>query len=138
MRTKRFLFVLARSLEGMAGQEWLDQVLTFAAFDQPVGVLFIGDGRRMLAAAGDGDALSGSRLIEVLSLYGLEGIWSAQASSTGLADPTLASGAGLIAIPESQVPALIARYDVVFGWNGAPDNATAGLGAQPPAGLGGT
>ncbi len=84
--TKRMLFVLAKPPhQGAYCQEMLDFILTAAAFDQEVTLLFLDDGvfqlkKNQQVTAGVKDT---SALFQALALYGVSAVYVEQESLAG-------------------------------------------------------
>lgn len=102
---------------GLQARESLDQVLTAAAFDQQVAVLFLDDGVMQLRA-GQAPPVSGPRslapIFGLLEVYGIVEVWAERESL----DEREMSVDGLVisvkALPRSAVPGLIAGFDLVI------------------------
>ena len=115
--SRRFLFILRRSPRaGIRPKEILDQVLTFAAFDQIVGMLFLDDGVYQLLAGQQavlGTAVL-SDLLGALPLYDVEPVWVEQESlrERGLTERDLAIPVRTVA--RAAVAELLAGQDVVM------------------------
>jgi tRNA 2-thiouridine synthesizing protein C len=114
---KNFLFVIRHSpYAGTAIRENLDMLMTVAAFDQPVRVLFLDDGVFALKAGQQPEVL-GLRpvapLLAALDIYGIEGLWVEDESlaqrglcAAGLVLPT-------ISICRAEVAGFVAEADIV-------------------------
>jgi tRNA 2-thiouridine synthesizing protein C len=76
---KRFLFVLRQApVGGFQASEFLDMVMTAAAFDQAVSLLFLDDGVLQLLRGQGPDALgrgSVAAIFPALDLYDVEALW---------------------------------------------------------------
>lgn len=114
-RGRRFLFLIRHPpLAGARMRETLDLILTVAAFDQWVTVLFLDDGVYQLAApraeSVEADPLWLS-MLKALELYDLQGILVEEDSlkARGLEVADLSLGAELI--PAHRVRALISEHD---------------------------
>lgn len=114
---KSFLFVLRRPPhEGIHVLESLDMLMTVAAFDQAVRVLFLDDGVFLLKSGQHPESLGLKPigpLFAALELYDVQGLWVEQESlaQRGLAADTLAVPAQ--PIRRADVAAFIALADVV-------------------------
>lgn len=92
---KNFLFVLRRSpYEGSAVREGLDMLMTVAAFDLPVRVLFLDDGVFLLKSGQCPEAFGVppvGPLLSALEIYGIEELWVEEESlaERGLAPESL-------------------------------------------------
>jgi tRNA 2-thiouridine synthesizing protein C len=114
---KRFLFILRRSPQsGWQVREILDQVLTAAAFDQLVSLLFVDDGVYQLKTGQCPDSAGLPAIapsFTALSLYDVEAVW---VECESLAERNLAEADLVIPvqpIARADIAALIARQDVV-------------------------
>lgn len=97
----------------------LDTALAAAAFDQPVALLFQGEGVLQLLPGQDSRAAGVRNLrkvIDSLPLYDIETLYvdAAAASAFGLQRDTLPAGA--LWLDAAGVRALLARYDHVLGF----------------------
>ncbi|MDD5036044.1 MAG: sulfurtransferase complex subunit TusC [Methylococcaceae bacterium] len=116
---KSFVFVIRRSPHaGVAARETLDMLMTVAAFDQTVRVLFLDDGVFQLKAGQRPQVLDFrpiAPMFEALEIYGIEELWveSESLSERGL-EPQ-----GLILpvhqIDRREVGRFIAAADIVVG-----------------------
>jgi tRNA 2-thiouridine synthesizing protein C len=83
---KKFLFILRRPpYEGSAARETLDMLMTIAAFDQPVRVLFLDDGVFLLKTGQcpEGLGLKPIQLwLAALQVYDVEELWVEEESLT--------------------------------------------------------
>lgn len=92
MEKKRVLFVLQHApLGGSLARAGIDTALAYAAFDQPVSVLFSGAGVLQLAPDADCQRLGRRdlrRIIESMPLYDIEAVFAdaAALSAYGLPD----------------------------------------------------
>jgi tRNA 2-thiouridine synthesizing protein C len=114
---KTFLFVLRRSPhEGSGIRESLDMLMTAAAFDQAVRLLFLDDGVFALKSGQQPECL-GLRpvgpLFAALELYDVEGLWveAESLAHRGLAPANLSRPTRSIA--RAEVAAFIAEADLV-------------------------
>ena len=113
----RWLFLLRHPPRtGLRAAETLDRLLTFAAFDQAVSLLFLDDGVYQLSA-GQQDAAGApvlSDLLGALAFYGVETVWveSESLAERGLALADLAIPVAPLA--RSAIAALIATHDRVL------------------------
>jgi tRNA 2-thiouridine synthesizing protein C len=116
---KRFLFVIRHApYAGTAVRETLDMMMTVAAFDQPVRVLFLDDGVFALKAGQRPEGLGlkpVAPLFAALEIYGVEGLWVEQESldlrglsAAELVVPTLS-------IRRAEVAGFVASADIVVG-----------------------
>jgi len=114
---KNFLFVMRRPPhEGTAVRESLDMLMTVAAFDQPVRVLFLDDGVFALKAGQRPDVLGlkpVEPLLAALDFYGVEGLWVEEESlvQRGLRPEGLALP--VRGIRRAEVAGFVAGADVV-------------------------
>jgi tRNA 2-thiouridine synthesizing protein C len=114
---KHFLFVIRHApYAGTAVRENLDMLMTVAAFDQPVRVLFLDDGVFALKAGQRPEALGlkpVAALFAALEVYGVEGLWVEQESldQRGLnaADLVLPT----FGIRRAEVAGFVASADIV-------------------------
>lgn len=116
---KRYLFALTQAPHcGNGVQEALDLILTTAAFDQTVGVLFVDDGVWQVAA---GQQASGQGLkdtaamFEALALYGVTDVFVEQESLTERGLDAGAPIIPLVSVGRSELPVLFNGYDVILG-----------------------
>jgi tRNA 2-thiouridine synthesizing protein C len=114
---KNFLFILRRPpYEGNAVRESLDMLMTVAAFDQPVRMLFLDDGVFLLKSGQNPEGL-GVRplepLLAALEVYGVEELWVEKESlhERGLALAQLILP--VQGICRADVAGLIAEADIV-------------------------
>jgi tRNA 2-thiouridine synthesizing protein C len=118
--TKRFLFICRRPPYGSSlAREALDVALAAAAFDQPVAMLFLGDGVLQLLPQQKADAIDQKPLdkqLGALPLYDIDQLYvdadALQARKLSLAD--LAQPAQPLSVAE--ITALMAVHDVVLGF----------------------
>lgn len=116
---KRFLFVLRRAPHtGVRVRETLDLVLTAAAFDQSVRLLFLDDGVYQLKSGQRPDAIGLPPVapwFEALELYDVEEVLVERESleERGLGDAQLVIPVRVIG--RSEIAALTAAQDVVMG-----------------------
>ena len=115
---KSFLFIMARPPFPMLhAQEMLDMILTAAAFDQTVRLLFIDRGTLLLrrdqkpAAIGAKDI---TRILDALAIYDVEDLYveSESLSINGLDPEDLCIATKLLR--RIEVGDLLARHDVVI------------------------
>ncbi len=118
MAMKKYLFVM-RQCPNISGrvQETLDQILTTAAFDQQVGVLFADDGVLQLKAAQHPQALAfkqTSAVFRALEIYDVRRLWieneSMQARGLGLDDLILPAEP----IARRDIGRLMAEHDIII------------------------
>ncbi len=114
---KNFLFVLRSSPhEGSAVRESLDMLMSAAAFDQPVRVLFLDDGVFLLKD-GQRPEILGLKpivpLFEALEIYDVEGLWAEEESlvERGLEASGLCFPVQILC--RAEVPGFIAAADIV-------------------------
>ena len=115
---KKYLFVMRQS-PNVSGrvQETLDQLLTTAAFDQQVGVLFADDGVLQLKAAQNPQSLAfkqTSSVFQALEIYDVRQLWVENESmrERGLGVDDLILPAEPIA--RRDVGRLIADYNIII------------------------
>lgn len=117
---KRFLLVCRRPPYGSSlAREALDVALAAAAFDQPVALLFLGDGVLQLLPAQAAEAIGQKALdkqLGALPLYDVNDIYAdAEAlQARQLDDAALALPVQRLTPPE--IAALFAAHDVVLGF----------------------
>jgi len=113
---KRVLVICRISAgNGTRAREALDIALAFGAFDQPVTLLFTGDGVCNLRAGQSGDATHGmERLLGALPDYGIQPLFAdAHAlAARGIQRAQMVPGCELIG--SDAIAALIAANDLVF------------------------
>jgi tRNA 2-thiouridine synthesizing protein C len=117
MHTARRVLVICRNSagEGPRAREALDIALAFGAFDQPVTLLFCGEGVRNLVAGQAGEAThSLERLLGALPDYGIEPLLvHAQAlAERGIREEHLVGNCQLLG--QDAVASLISDNDLVF------------------------
>lgn len=115
--TKKFLFIMGSApLSGLQVQETLDQILTTAAMDQAVSLLFLDDGVFQLVR--DQQPLRAGRkdialIYQALPIYDVEEFWveseSLQERGLAQADLTLT----LQPISRAELGGFVAGHDVV-------------------------
>ena len=118
MNARRFLFLLRRPPQGgLIDSELFDQMLTLAAFDQAITVLFVDDGvYRLTRDTGEPvPTMEPAGLLELLAFYDIESIWVEEESlvkrDMNLDDARLS----LRAMLREDVAGLLARHDVILG-----------------------
>jgi tRNA 2-thiouridine synthesizing protein C len=114
---KRFLFMLRRPPQaGFRVRETLDMVLTSAAFDQPVTLLFLDDGVYQLKRGQRPEAAGlppVAPLFDALALYDVQAVLVERES---LAERNLSENDLVIPVEligRADIPALIAARDIV-------------------------
>lgn len=114
---KRFLFILRRPPQaGCRVRETLDMVLTAAAFEQPVALLFLDDGVFQLKRGQRPEAAGlppVAPLFEALELYDVQSVLVERESleERGLAEADLTIP--VEPVGRAEVAALIAGHDIV-------------------------
>lgn len=118
MAMKEYLFVM-RHLPHVSShvQETLDQMLTTAAFDQTVSVLFVDDGVLQLKAGQNTQPMEGKNtaaIFQVLALYEINNLFAEaeSLSSRGMTVEELILPVQLI--PRAQVNGLLQRHAIVI------------------------
>jgi tRNA 2-thiouridine synthesizing protein C len=116
---RRLLFLVGRPpYGGIQAQESLDLILSAAAFDQHVAVLFLDDGVWQLLAdqrpPQPGPRQLGSQF-GLLETYGVEQVWAERESlaERGLTSAKLVLPVG--EVPRGELRDLIAEFDFVIG-----------------------
>lgn len=113
------LFVIRRPpFGGRPARESLEAILAFAAFDQPIAVLFMDDGVLHLLPNQDGSDIGHrpvSQLLSALPVYGVEKIYACQKSLSvhGIEPGELESATELVT--DSQLGDHIANYQHIIG-----------------------
>lgn len=118
LSVKKFLFILRRPPWGGAAlREGLDMILTTAAFDQSVRLLFMDDGVFLLKSTPHArqQRPPWASWVKALELYDLEAIWVEQESLEQRGLQSVGLLAGVQAIPRKDIPALLAQADIVMG-----------------------
>lgn len=101
----------------MIDSELFDQMLTLAAFDQAITVLFVDDGvYRLTRETGEPvPTMEPAGLLELLAFYDIESIWVEEESlvqrDMNLDDTRLS----VQTMPREAVAGLLARHDVILG-----------------------
>lgn len=116
--TQRFLFIIRTPPQGgLRVRETLDMVLTTAAFDQAVSVLYMDDGIYQLRQgqqAENGQSVIGE-MLEAFSLYGVENVWVERESLLSrrmtLSDLVIKTEI----VDRARLSALLQRFDLVLG-----------------------
>ena len=118
MNTRQFLFIFRRSPRGgVIDREMLDQMLTLAAFDQAITVLFVDEGVYRLTRDMDATAsiLKPSELLDLLAFYDIDSVW-VEEESLMQRDMSLDDACVSVRImPRETVAGLLARHDVILG-----------------------
>ncbi|WP_426993916.1 sulfurtransferase complex subunit TusC [Methylomonas sp. CM2] len=118
---KRYLFMLSQAPHcGNGVQEALDLILTTAAFDQTVGVLFVDDGVWQVVegqrASGLGLGLKDTAgMFEALAFYGVSDVFVEHESLIERGVEVFVSIIPLKPLGRRDLPALFSGYDVVVG-----------------------
>ena len=114
---KRFLFILQRPPHAsLHVQEMLDVILTTAAFEQNVSLLFLDQGIFLLKQDQRPEVLGRKNLapiLDALSVYDIDDLYIEQESLT---ERGVSAGQLLLPVqvlPRAEVGALIGSYDVV-------------------------
>ena len=114
---KQFLFVMRRPPhEGIGVRESLDLLMTVAAFDQPVRLLFLDDGVFQLKSGQNPECLGAKPIVPLFSaleVYGIEELWVEEESlaQRGLRPESLILPTR--GIKRGAVAGLVASADVV-------------------------
>lgn len=114
---KNFLFVLRRPpFEGVGVRESLDMLMTVAAFDQPVRVLFLDDGVFLLQSGQRPEVLGlkpVAPLLRALEVYDVQDLWVEEESLAwrGLCRESLILPTQ--AIRRAEIAGFIAAADIV-------------------------
>ena len=114
---KHYLFIIRRSpYQSAQAGEKLDQILTAAAFDQSVSLLFIDDGVWQLKAQRSAqvtDVKALDAMLKALPLYGVDQLYVETESmqQRGLDAEQLFLPATLI--PRSELSALLAEHEII-------------------------
>ena len=118
MNQRRFLFLLRRPPQGgVIDSELFDQMLTLAAFDQAITVLFVDDGvYRLNRETGEPvSTMETAGLLELLAFYDIDSVWVEEESlvqrDMNLDDARLSVRTML----REDVAGLFARHDVILG-----------------------
>lgn len=112
MAAKRFLFIFGRPPEDrFRATEWLDMILTAAAFDQPVALLFLDEGLQPLRR--ESPAATATPNFQLLQMYDIESVWVERESleERGLTEQDLAIPVAVLG--RAEIAALIADREVV-------------------------
>lgn len=115
---KKFLFIMARApYDGLYAQECMDIILTTAAFEQPVSLLFVDAGIHLLnkgQCAGHISAKHIAPLFQALKIYQINKPWVEEESlrESGMAPEDLLVSVRLL--PRSKVADLIEQNDMIY------------------------
>lgn len=116
---RSFLFLMRRSpYDGIWAQECIDQLLTTAAFDQRVRVLFLDDGVFQLLSEQEshvGGRKTVASLLKALPLYDVEDIF---VETESLQERGVSPGRLLLPaepVLRAQIPALLDAAEVLIG-----------------------
>lgn len=117
MQSSRRVLVICRTSAGAGprAREALDIALAFGAFDQPVSLLFTGDGVWNLVAGQTGEATGGmERLLGALPDYGIEPLLADARAlrERGIRSEQMVTGCDLL--DDAAVAALVDANDLVF------------------------
>ena len=118
MNTRRFLFLLRRPPQGgVIDSELFDQMLTLAAFDQAITVLFIDDGvYRLNRETGEPvPTMEPAGLLELLAFYDIESIWVEEESLVQRDMNLDEARLSVRTILREDVAGLLASHDVILG-----------------------
>lgn len=120
MNTKRYLIICRRPPYGESyAREALDAALATAAFDQPIALLFLGDGVTQLLGGHDSAAIgekSFEKQLSALPLYDINKLYvDADAlQQRGLKTSDLSLPAR--AVSEQEIIALLKNHDVILNF----------------------
>lgn len=118
MTATRWLFLLRRGLASpSAGLAGIEMLLTAAAFDQPVSVLFLDDAvNLLLPAAADAptELLNLAGMLRSMSMYGLQGVYVERESlaERGVADHALILETEIV--ERQRIATLLNRFDHIL------------------------
>lgn len=118
MNTRRFLFLLRRPPQGgVIDSELFDQMLTLAAFDQAITVLFVDDGvYRLTRETGEPvPTMEPAGLLELLAFYDIESIWVEEESLVQRDMNLDEARLSVRTILREDVAGLLARHDAILG-----------------------
>jgi tRNA 2-thiouridine synthesizing protein C len=115
---KRYLFIMRRSpYSGAHLQETLDAILTAAAFDQHVALLFVDDAvwqlKNQQQPAGS-DLKNTSAIFQALQIYDVNDLYVEQESlqAAGLTSTDLILP--VVSLPRAEVSGLMRTYDLII------------------------
>ena len=120
MNTKRYLIICRRPPYGEAyAREALDVALATAAFDQPIALLFLGDGIMQLLNGHDSAAIgekSFEKQLSALPMYDINTIYvdAAALQQRGLSAANLSLPAQ--ALSDAEIAALLKNHDIVLNF----------------------
>lgn len=120
MNTKRYLIILRRPPYGESfAREALDMALAAAAFDQPIGLLFLGDGVAQLVNTQDSTAIgekSFEKQLSALPLYDINTIYvdATALQQRGFSETDLSLPAQRV--NATDISDLLKSYDVVLNF----------------------
>lgn len=120
MNTKRYLIICRRPPYGESyAREALDAALATAAFDQPIALLFLGDGITQLLSTQDSAAIgekSFEKQLSALPLYDINAIYvdavALQQRGLNTADLSLPAQT----VSDTEIAALLKDHDVVLNF----------------------
>jgi tRNA 2-thiouridine synthesizing protein C len=118
VNTRRFLFLLRRPPQGgVIDSELFDQMLTLAAFDQAITVLFVDDGvYRLTRETGEPvPTMEPAGLLELLAFYDIESIWVEEESLVQRDMNLDEARLSVRTILREDVAGLLASHDVILG-----------------------
>ncbi|MEY2681290.1 MAG: hypothetical protein RL661_1521 [Pseudomonadota bacterium] len=101
----------------MIDSELFDQMLTLAAFDQAITVLFVDDGvYRLTRETGEPvPTMEPAGLLELLAFYDIESVWVEAESLVQRGMRLDRAVLSVKSLPREAVSGLFARHDVILG-----------------------
>lgn len=111
--SRRFLFLIRHPLhDSIRGTEALDALLTVAAFEQPLTLVFLDEGVDQLIR--HASSSPESSLLELLRFYDVGSVWiERESAGSGIPD-NHSHELPVTPIARADIPALIARHDRVW------------------------
>jgi tRNA 2-thiouridine synthesizing protein C len=118
VNTRRFLFLLRRASQGdVIDGELLDQILTLAAFDQAITVLFVDEGVYRLTSEVETavSTLESGGLLALLAFYDIDSVWVEAESLVERGICLSTDQPCLKILPREAVAGMLGGHDVILG-----------------------
>ncbi len=112
----RLLFLLRHGPQSRQLGEWLDAVLTFAAFDADIGILMLDAGVLHARQNPSPDStMPQGNLLENLRFFGVDALWAERESLTEQNLPANSLPPDIHGIARADVAGFLDDFDQVFG-----------------------